>query len=479
MRRRSGAGSLAASPTMVGAITVLIVIVAVFLAYNANTGLPFVPSYRISAQVPNADSLVKGNEVRVGGVRVGIVDDIEPVEREDGSAVARLNLKLDTDLDPLPVDSTVIVRARSALGLKYLEIDKGTSERGYPQGAVLPLSAATPRPVEIDQVLSTFDTPTRLAIRHNLVEFGNALAGRGPVLNSALGRLPGVLRYLQPVMRNIGAPATGFQRFITASARAAAEVAPVADVQAQLFVSLDTTFSALASVAPSIEETIAETPPTFDVANRALPTIRPFLDHSATLFTDFRPGVRAIERFSPTIANTLEIGTPVLRDAPTLNRELAPTAAALRRFNDNQTVRSGLARLTQTTDIFGPAVRFIAPAQTVCNYGTLATRNVASLLSAGANGGKWQRFTVFDPPEGPNDEGGYATKAANGGGEVTNFLHFNPYPNTASPGQTRECEAGNEPYEAGKQVIGNVPGNQGTVTDDQPGKSGSGGGSGQ
>ena len=43
MNGRASVGSLAASPTMVGAITTLIVIVAVFLAYNANNGLPFVP----------------------------------------------------------------------------------------------------------------------------------------------------------------------------------------------------------------------------------------------------------------------------------------------------------------------------------------------------------------------------------------------------------------------------------------------------
>ena len=63
------------NPTMVGALTVLIAILAVFLAYNANSGLPFVPTYRISAQVPDADTLVPGNEVRVGGVRVGVVED--------------------------------------------------------------------------------------------------------------------------------------------------------------------------------------------------------------------------------------------------------------------------------------------------------------------------------------------------------------------------------------------------------------------
>ena len=40
MRGRGPVQSLAASPTMVGAVTTLIVIVAVFLAYNANSGLP-------------------------------------------------------------------------------------------------------------------------------------------------------------------------------------------------------------------------------------------------------------------------------------------------------------------------------------------------------------------------------------------------------------------------------------------------------
>ena len=46
-----------------------------------------------------------------------------------------------------------------------------------------------------------------------------------------------------------------------------------------------------------------------------------------------------------------------------------------------------------------------------------------------------------------------------------NYLHTNPYPNTAAPGQPHECEAGNEDYLVGKQVIGNVPGDEGTLHD--------------
>ena len=71
--RGGRAGSLAASPTLVGAVTVLVVTVAVFLAYQANQGLPFVPTYKLSAQVPNANTIVPGNEVRVGGIRVGAI----------------------------------------------------------------------------------------------------------------------------------------------------------------------------------------------------------------------------------------------------------------------------------------------------------------------------------------------------------------------------------------------------------------------
>ena len=139
-----GVSRITASPVMIGALTVIIVVLAVFLAYNANSGLPFTPTYKISTQVENANTLVPGNEVRIGGVRIGQIEAIDPVATDDGAANAKLDLKLDPEVDPLPVDSTVIVRSRSALGIKYLEIVPGDSEEGYEAGSLMPLSAATP-----------------------------------------------------------------------------------------------------------------------------------------------------------------------------------------------------------------------------------------------------------------------------------------------------------------------------------------------
>jgi virulence factor Mce-like protein len=463
--------TLASNPVMVGALTVLIVVLAVFLAYNANNGLPFVPTYRISAQVPNANTLVRGNEVRIGGVRVGLVESIEPVQHDDGTTSAELDLKLDKSAEPIPENSTVIVRSRSALGLKYLEINKGNSTKGFPAGSTIPLSSAKPEPVEIDQVLNTFDEPTRLAIQRNLTEFGTAVAGRGPAINRALGEFRLLLPPLERVTRALAQPSTGLARFFRALRDTAAEVAPVSELQAQLFVNLDTTFGAFARVArPFIQETISKSPPTEDTTIRTLPRIRPFLAHTAGLFHDLAPGARAIRTTAPELAAAEVAGTPVLRDSPQLNNQLPPTANTLLAFNNNQGVRNGLTSLTGLTDELTPTAKFIGPAQSVCNYATLLLRNSASVFSLGDGVGTWQQFIVFDIPKGPNNEGSPSSAPANGGAgsSATNFLHANPYPNTASPGQKPiECEAGNETWVGGHPVIGNVPGNQGIETEEQ------------
>src|SRR5262249_27330560 len=102
MRNRSGIQGVASSPVIVGAVTVLVVMGAVFLAYNANNGLPFVSTYNLKARVPNADALVKGNEVRIGGARVGVVKSVVPVQLSGGRVAAELSLSLDKNVQPLP-----------------------------------------------------------------------------------------------------------------------------------------------------------------------------------------------------------------------------------------------------------------------------------------------------------------------------------------------------------------------------------------
>jgi virulence factor Mce-like protein len=472
-------GSLAASPTLVGAVTVLVVVVAVFLSYQANQGLPFVPTYKISAELPNADSLVPGNDVRIGGIRVGQIKSIAPEiinnapcqndpTRQCTTQVAKVNMELNQDLNPLPENSTMVVRAKSALGLKYLEINRGNSSQGFKPGSTVPISAARPEPVEIDQVFNMFDDPTRTAIQSNLLEFGNALAGRGVDLNEAIGQLKPLVQTLTPVMRNLADPNTGLGNFVSSLSATAAEVAPVAEIQGQLFVDLDTTFAAFARVSrPFIQDAISRAPAAEDAAITSLPAVRPFLANTAKLFGELRPGFHAIAPVQKDLGQSVVNGVKALALAPAFNAQLDPTAQAVLNLSNNASARQGINDLTDFNNTLGPPLAFITPAQSVCNYATLLFRNVASFLSFSDGIGTAQRFIVLQPPFGKNSEVGPSSAPANDGSQnAANFLHYNPYPNTASPGQTRECEAGNEGYPPGVS-IGNVPGNQGINTDAQ------------
>ena len=141
----------ASNPVLIGAVTVLVATVAVFLAYNANHGLPFVPTTTVKVRVANGANLVEGNEVRSGGSRIGVVTAMRPVRLEDGSTGAELTLELDRAHGDLPKDSTLRIRPRSALGLKYVEVTKGTSRENFRSGDTVPSSQAAAA-TEFDEV---------------------------------------------------------------------------------------------------------------------------------------------------------------------------------------------------------------------------------------------------------------------------------------------------------------------------------------
>ena len=241
----------------------------------------------------------------------------------------------------------------------------------------------------------------------------------------------------------------------------------MAEEQAALFVNLDITFTALAGIArPYLQETISEGPPSEQVAIEDFPKQRPFLRNNAALFRELAPGVATLPASAPVLADAFEAGADVLPRTVQFNEDTADVFEALAEFSEDPLVERGIDQLGRLASSLRPTLRFLVPVQTTCNYVTLFFRNAASLLSDGDSNGTFQRFMIVDPPEGPNGEGGPSAAPANGPTRQ-NHVHNNPYPNTAAPGQTRECEAGNERYAAGQTVIGNPPGNQGTATSGQ------------
>ena len=100
---RRPAASIVANPILVGAVVTLVIVVGVFLAYNANNGLPFVPTFDLRVETPDASRLVVGNDVREGGFRIGQVAKIDPVPIKGHRTGAELTLALQKSATPLPV----------------------------------------------------------------------------------------------------------------------------------------------------------------------------------------------------------------------------------------------------------------------------------------------------------------------------------------------------------------------------------------
>ena len=217
--------------------------------------------------------------MRIGGARVGQVSKIEPKRRPDGTAYAQVTLKLDKEIEPLPADSTVLVRPRSTLGLKYLQVVPG-QRPGRLQG----------RRHDPDPPGAARGRGDRRLLQHVRRQGARGLAElarrhrhrvRGPRPRPEHGDRPAAAAARRP-RAGREEPREPAHAARTASSRRSptrpARWLPVAEEQASLFVNLDTTFTALASIArPFLQESISEGPPSEEVAIREFPRQRPFL----------------------------------------------------------------------------------------------------------------------------------------------------------------------------------------------------------
>jgi virulence factor Mce-like protein len=397
MTRGRSTASIVASPVLVGAVTTLIVIVSVFLAYNANSGLPFVPTYNLRAELPGGANLVPGNEVRIGGFRVGVIDKIDAgqgVFNGRPRAIAIVRMKIDKSAAPLSRDTGVLVRPRSALGLKFVQLTPGKSPKTFRDGETIPLKQSA-APVEFDDLLNTFDAQTRQNSQDALTGFGDAFAGRGGDVNNAIQGLAPFFRYLSPVMANLSNPRTQLKEFFKQIGRTSAQVAPVARVQAELFSNMADTFAAIGRSPSALRATIEKSPPTEDVSIASLRVQRPFLADFADLSRRLRPAAAELPIALPKLNAALRIGTPVSRRSVILNENTANVFNALDDLVRDPNTLLGLKDLTSLTRSAAPLFTYLSPYQTVCNYGTYFFNGLGSHISEGVVNGTTERLLVI------------------------------------------------------------------------------------
>jgi virulence factor Mce-like protein len=472
-----------ANPVLIGAVTVLIAVIAVFLAYNANTGLPFVPTRQLKVDIANGAQLVAGNDVDEGGQRIGLVADAQPVELSSGQVAAQLTLQLSESSGRIPINSTATIRPRSVLGLKYLEITPGNSKKTFADGGVMPISR-TNVPVQFEDINTMFDAKTRPAVEQNLAGYGDALAARGSSLNDTIATLPPLFAHLQPVARYLSNPNTQLTRFLVALNGFMSTVSPVAETNVRLFADQATTFAAISRSTSDLENTIKQSPPTLDVSTASLKVQQPFYVDLTTLANALQPATASLEQALPIINPALAAGIKVLPKTPPVNRKLGNLLSALKSAVLDPGTNISLNGLNDTVSTLNPMIRYLGPYATVCNDWNYFWVELGDLVSEQTTFGTAQRVLIMFGNQQANSVGKQgATAPANGyqPGDVPDpgypgdaeYVHGPAYAAAIDNQGNADCETGQYGYAAklnhldpkgrSLQYDAHVPGDQGAT----------------
>jgi phospholipid/cholesterol/gamma-HCH transport system substrate-binding protein len=169
-------------------------------------------AYRVRAIFDNAGFAISGEDVKVAGVKVGQVEDLEVTPDFKAAVVLRID---DEGYQDFRSDATCIVRPQSLIGEKYVECEP-TQKRGVGAEApgelrkiedgpgegqrLLPVEN-TERSVDLDLLNDIMRRPYRERLSIILNELGVGLAGRGADLDAVIRRANPALREVDEVLR--------------------------------------------------------------------------------------------------------------------------------------------------------------------------------------------------------------------------------------------------------------------------------------
>jgi phospholipid/cholesterol/gamma-HCH transport system substrate-binding protein len=159
--------------------------ILLFLWVTFGGSTPFkAKSYQIKVPFTEASQLAEQSDVRISGVDVGKVENIElgPGGKE---AVALLNI--DDKYAPLPQKTRAMLRTKTLLGETYVELSPGNkNEATLPEDSTLPTAQVT-ESVQLDEIFQAFDPKTRAAFQSWMQEAAVAIEGQGQNLSYAIG----------------------------------------------------------------------------------------------------------------------------------------------------------------------------------------------------------------------------------------------------------------------------------------------------
>ena len=222
-------------------------------------------AYFVRAIFDNASSLVQGEDVKIAGAAVGVVDDLEVAPDKKAAVVLRID---NTDFTPWRQDASCTIRPQSLIGEKFVECKPGTTAapklrtiaNGDGEGERLLPVQNNSSPVDLDLLNDTLRLPYRQRLAILLNEFGTGLAGRGETLNAVIHRANPALRETDDLLAVLAKQNKTLERLAKDSDKALGPIAREREHVSDFIVKATITGQASAERAADIQRGIERLP---------------------------------------------------------------------------------------------------------------------------------------------------------------------------------------------------------------------------
>lgn len=235
---RTDAQAIAAPLTKSIAFVIVTLMVLVLIGFELSGGGWFLPTRTYSAVFRDTSGLTAGDSVRIAGVKVGKVADVEVHDNTQGLVT------FDVDADRMIPESTLATaRYLNLTGDRYLELSEGVgSPAPLTEGATLPITHTKPA-LDLDVLLAGFNplfeglAPDKInSLTQNVI---SVFQGEGGTIESLLARAASLTNTLADRDQVIGQVVTNLNTVLGTLDKRAPELDRTIDQLQQLVTGLN------------------------------------------------------------------------------------------------------------------------------------------------------------------------------------------------------------------------------------------------
>jgi phospholipid/cholesterol/gamma-HCH transport system substrate-binding protein len=336
-----------------GVLALIVVVVAVVLL-TGDGGHP----YRLLFE--NAGQLVKGDDVQVGGRRVGNVDSISLTNDNQ----AEIKITVEKAYAPLHEGTTAQIRATSLSGIanRYVALTLGPNNRAKLADHTRLPTTSTNSIVDLDQVFNTLDPKTLKGLQDIVQGSATQYAGVAKQANQALHYFSPTLGATARLANELDRDTAAFTNFVVQTSNVVTAVASRSGDLTNLVSNAATTAGAIGAENQSFDTALQQLAPTLRRANTTFVDLRSTLDALDPLVNASKP---ATKRLAP----VLKALRPLVGDAIPTVADLRSLIRRPRAANDLIEVLQRLPKLAKVAKpTFANGVTTLNKSEPVLNY---------------------------------------------------------------------------------------------------------------